>query len=140
MIDKSKKAFPFISVNLIGAMTVLLCFFVRSVADIGFFGVFLTKIVFEISPLCVIVIIALILAFNGAAFSSIDSNKSESGVLCSLLFGSLGGVIAVHTVNKGYEKAKAVKLIFNVHLWLCIYWVISWLLYQYDYYHFSVFR
>lgn len=140
MIDKSKKAFPFISVNLIGAMTVLLCFFVRPVADIGFFGVFLTKIVFEISPLCVIVIIALILALNAAAFSSIDSNKSESGVLCSLLFGSLGGIIAVHTVNKSCEKAKAVKLIFNVHLWLCIYFAISWLLYRYDYYHFSVFR
>ncbi|MGN1137737.1 MAG: hypothetical protein ACI4SF_16145 [Oscillospiraceae bacterium] len=140
MSAKTKKAFPYIAVNLIGAIIVLLCFFVRSVADIGFFGIFLTTIVFEISPLGVIVIVALILALNAAAFSSIDSNKSESGVLCSAFFGSLGGVIAIHTVNKGYEKAKAVKLIFNVHLWLCIYLLISWLLYRYDYYHFSVFR
>lgn len=140
MIDKSKKVIPFVSVNMIGAIIVLLCFFVRPAADIGFYFVFLTKIVFEISPLGVIVIVALILALNAAAFSNIDSNKSESGVLCSAFFGSLGGVIAVHTVNKGYEKAKAVKLIFNVHLWLCIYLLISWLLYRYDYYHFSVFR
>ncbi|MGN0604654.1 MAG: hypothetical protein ACI4I2_11830 [Oscillospiraceae bacterium] len=140
MSERLKSVFSFISVNLIGAMTVLLCFFVRTVADIGFLGIFLTTIVFEISPLFVIVIIALILSLNAAAFSSIDSNKSESGVLCSAFFGYLGGVIAVHTVNKSYEKAKAVKLVFNVHLWLCIYLLISWLLYRYDYYHFSVFR
>ena len=140
MSERLKSVFPFISINLIGAVIVLLCLFARPVADIGFFCIFLTKIVFEISPLFVIVIIALILALNGAAFSSIDSNKSESGVLCSLLFGSLGGIIAVYTVNKGFERAKAVKLIFNVHLWLCIYLLISWLLYQFDYYPFSVFR
>lgn len=140
MNSKIKKALPYIILNTAGAIVILLCFFVRPLAGIGFYFAFLIQMLYQLSPLGLIVIIALVLALNAAAFLKAEGGKPEPAILCSVFFGSLGGFTAVHTVNKGFEGTRSINIIFNVHLWISAYLAVSWLLYSFGYYSFTIWR
>lgn len=139
MSEKTKKALPYIAINSIGAILVLLCFFIETAAKIGFNCAYIIVLILVIKPVALIVSSVIILAVNAFAFMKTEDNKTEATVLCSVLFGSLGGFIAVSTVNKAFEKKETVKIIFNVHLWILAYLTVSCMLYSYGYYNFSIF-
>lgn len=139
MNEKTKKALPYIAINTIGAILVLLCFFIEHAANIGYSCTYIVVLILVIKPVTLIVFPVIILAVNACAFMKTENNKTDAAILCSVLFGSLGGFIAVSTVNKAFEKAETVKIIFNVHLWLSAYLAVSYLLYSYGYYNFSIF-
>ncbi|MCM1382193.1 MAG: hypothetical protein NC192_09665, partial [Muribaculaceae bacterium] len=133
MNEKSKKFLPYIAINAAGAITVLLCFFIEPLAAFGF-GVALVIItILVIEPVKLMIVSLIIIAVNTAAFIKVESGKTDSGILCSVFCGSLGGFAAVHTVNKKFEKTKTVNIIFNVHLWLLSYLGISYALYSFYY-------
>lgn len=121
-------------------MLVLLCFFIEPLAKLGINGAFIAVMIFLTKPAALMAASILILAVNAAAFMKAEDNKTDAAILCSVLFGSLGGFIAAHTVNKGFEKTETINIIFNIHLWISAYLAISYMLYSCGYYSFSIWR
>ncbi|MDE5740925.1 MAG: hypothetical protein K2H90_00585 [Oscillospiraceae bacterium] len=116
MSNKIKKALPYIIVNLVGAaLSVSSCFF-ESIAFIGFIGAILF-LKFPFFPL-----IILITIFNIAAFIVIVGKVSDdnpyAGLIFAILYGSLGALGGT-LFNRDYKFKKAVRIIFNAHIWLC---------------------
>lgn len=140
MSDKIKKALPYLTINTIGSMLVLLCFFIEPLAKLGINGAFIAVMIFLTKPAALMAASILILAVNAAAFMKAEDNKTDAAILCSVLFGSLGGFIAAHTVNKSFEKTETINIIFNIHLWISAYLAISYMLYSCGYYSFSIWR
>lgn len=138
MSEKFKKILPYIAINAVGAITVLLCFFIEPLASFGFGVALVILVIFLIEPVKLMIVSLIIIAVNTAAFIKVEDGKTDSGILCSLFCGSLGGFAAAHTVNKKFEKTKTVNIIFNVHLWLLSYLAISYMLYLF-YYGYSIF-
>lgn len=65
-----------------------------------------------------------VIAFNIAAMITVAKDKPAAGLLFSLPFGGLGAVIGT-LFNPSYEYENAVKVIFSIQLWLCIWAVVS---------------
>lgn len=131
------KKHPYIIINVCGLLLVLLCFFVEPIADFGASVVFVAATVLTIKFLALIFTTIFLLAINVAAFYQTESGSPENGVALSVFGGSLGAFAAVHTVNKKHEKTKIINLIFCIHIWLLIYLAVSYLLYLFEYYHWT---
>lgn len=134
------KKHPYIIINVCGLLLVLLCFFIEPVAYFGISVVFLAAIILFNNFLALIFTTAFLLGINVAAFYQTESGSPENGVALSVFGGSLGAFAAVHTVNKKHEKSKIINLIFCIQIWLLIYLTVSYLLYYFDYYHWTWFR
>ena len=134
------KKHPYIIINVCGLLLVLLCFFVEPIADFGASVVFVAAMVLTIKFLALIFTTIFLLTINVAAFYQTESGSPENGVALSVFGGSLGAFAAVHTVNKKHEKSKIINLIFCIQMWFLIYLTVSYLLYWFDYYHWTWFR
>lgn len=134
------KKHPYIIINVCGLLLVLLCFFIEPIAYFGISVVFLAAIILINNFLALIFTTAFLLGINVAAFYQTESGSPENGVALSVFGGSLGAFAAVHTVNKKHEKSKIINLIFCIQIWLLIYLTVSYLLYYFDYYHWTWFR
>ncbi len=112
--DKIKKALPYIIVNLTGAaLSVLSCFFDRiAIAGLIFAFPFLRMPLF---PLIVLITIFNIAACIIAGISA----DNYAGLIFAILYGHWGAFIGT-LLNRNYKYAKAVRVIFNAHIWICV--------------------
>lgn len=131
------KKHPYIIINVCGLLLALLCFFVESIACFGASILFIAEIVLINNFLVLIFTTAFLLIINVTAFYKTESGSPEKGVVLSVCGGSLGAFAAVHTVNKKYEKRKAINVIFNIHLCISAYFAVSFLLYWFGYYNWT---
>ena len=116
MSDKIKKALPYSIVNLIGAaLSMSSCFFV----EMAFIGAFACVIPYAyciyINPLALLIFAAL----NIAAFITVKKNKNAAGLTLSILYGFLGAFVGTF-FNRNYTYTKAVRIIFNAHIWALV--------------------
>lgn len=130
---------PYAVLNAAGILIVLLCFFAEPVARIGF-GIAFAAWLFTSELIMLICAAFIVAAVNAFAFISVKNNEPIFGILFTALGGFIGGFAAVHTVNKGYAKVRAVNLIFNGYVWLILYALAAFLLYRLDYYYFPLFK
>lgn len=128
------KKHPYIPLNVIGAVLVLLTFFSESVAAVGFSLVFAFGLVFA-NAAGIIAGIVFAASANAFAFVSVKNNEPMFGVVFSVLGGCIGGFAAVRAVRKDYARARAVGMIFNAYVWLAVYAAAAFLLYRFGYYH-----
>ena len=111
-----------IVINVLGFLFALSCFFSDTlplICAIVYFFAF--EIYWFIS-------LPLLLIINIIAAIAVTNNKSVLGIIFSLLCGSAGGFIVVHTINKNYAQTRIINLIFNVHIWFIIWLATSFLL------------
>lgn len=131
------KKHPYITINVCGLLLVLLCFFIEPIANFGISIVLVAAIVLINNFLALIFTTAFLLGINVAAFYQTESGSPKNGVALLVFGGSLGAFAAVHTVNKKHEKTKIINLIFCIQMWILIYLAVSYLLYWFDYYHWT---
>lgn len=121
MNDKLKKALPYIIVNLAGAALSVSACFIEIIA----FGGMIGAIPFFKLPFFPTII--LITIFNIAAFIVIVGKLSDdnpyAGLIFAILYGHWGALVGT-LFNRDYKYAKAVRIIFNIHIWLCV-WCFS---------------
>lgn len=134
------KKHPYIIISGCGLLLVLFCFFVEPIADFGMSAVFIAAMILIRGFWSVIFTTVFLLVINVAAFYQTESGSPENGVALSVFGGSLGAFAAVHTVNKKHEKTKIINLIFCIQIWVLIYLTASYLLYYFDYYHWTWLR
>lgn len=120
------KKHPCIAVSIVGFLAILLNFFSEQFAAYG-----LGLILFFILALRFAGVI--LVGVNIAAMLSIANDKSAAGVILSLPLGGLGAMIGL-LFNSSYEKETAVKVIFSVQLWVIIWAIFSFVLFNFDYY------
>ena len=128
------KKHPYIIINVLGFLITLACFFSETLAGFGFILIFII-VLFSAFGICLLILFAI----NIAAFLAVAYDKSVLGILLSLPFGSLGAFIAMKTCNISHKSDKAIKIIFNIHIWIVVWIAVSFLLYLLGYYDFSIF-
>lgn len=127
-------------------------FFGNLAESLGF-GTFEAYMIMEYMPAFLSAVILTVL--NIIAFRCIKKNKNISGMIFTLLLGTAGlltvgmtsqsyaypviGFFAVGAFmgtlfNREYKYAKAVRIIFNIQLWICVWLLVSYLLYALGYY------
>lgn len=115
MNEKTKKALPYIIVNLAGAALSVSACFIHMIAIIAVIG---AGIHFGyVIPIHLTLLIFI--AFNIAAFISVKKDKNSAGLTFSIIYGSLGALIGT-LFNRDYKYAKAVRIIFNAKIWICL--------------------
>ena len=70
-------------------------------------------------------ILIFIIYINIAAFRAVKNDRPVVGIIFSILLGSIGGFIATRTENENYNKTKVINIIFNIHMWIIIWSIIS---------------
>lgn len=115
---------PYLTINIIGLLLAVMCFFSEQLAEYGFWLVF-AAVMYSALGVCLLILLAI----NICAFYAVKNDKSVLGVLLSLPFGSPGAFIAVNTCNTGYKRDKAIKIIFNIHVWIVVWIAVSFLLF-----------
>lgn len=113
--EKIKKALPYIIVNLAGALISLLSLF----TEFGFipFNIFYgaANIAENIGEsIFIIIIIINILSLNVVLL-----NISFVGLILSILCGSFGAFVGT-LMNRNFKYAKIVRIVFNIHIWICV--------------------
>lgn len=98
------------------------------------FILFLFGVLYDLVPILVPI---LIITMNLIAFSTVKKDK-PTGIIPTILGGEIGAFIAVHTVNHDYREKKAVNIIFCVFLCVFVWMSLSFWLYYYGYYEFSL--
>lgn len=120
------KKHPCWAVAVVGIMAILLDFFIGQFAAYGWVSMLFIMLFFGIVGIFVLI-------FNIAAMIAVSNDKPVAGVIFSLLLGGLGAFIAT-LFNPSYEKEKTVKVIFSIQLWLVIWAVVSFMLFELGYY------
>lgn len=114
MSDKVKKALPYIIVNLAGAALAVLSCFSGIIAIVAVLA--LIPFVYIITlPVSLLIFIIL----NIAAFVAVKKDKNAAGLTLAILCGSLGALVGT-LFNRDYKYAKALRIIFNAHIWICV--------------------
>ncbi len=123
-------------INIIGALLIILTFFIELLAGFGLLALIVIVILMNLHmvPLLILVVIGI----NIAAYFTVYNNKTVPGVLLSVLGGSIGGVIAVHRTGEMFTAWKAVKIIFQIEMWLLAWLVTGLLLWVFEYYELSL--
>lgn len=123
MSDKIRKALPYIIVNLTGAVLAALSYFwgimttpIGYVLLIPFLPMLL---IFKLEFFALIILAIL----NIAACIFIIHDKSIVGLIFAIFCGSSLGAFVGILANRDFKYAKAVKLIFNINIWLCVCWI-----------------
>lgn len=119
MSDKFKKALPYIIVNLTGAALLVSTFFIGITAALGFVAVSIPLGFIIPRPTLLIIII-----LNIAAFVAVNEDKNIAGLTLAIPYGSLGALVGT-LFNRDYKYAKAVRIIFNAHIWICVWGICS---------------
>lgn len=132
------------------------CVLTYGVIHIPLYGLFLKIVDFEYCEAAIVILFALILlALNISAFICIKKDKNIAGIVLSILLGFVGivieslmtqsfvylvvGFFAVGSfigtlVNRDFKYVKAIKVIFNIQLWIYIWVAISCLLFYFEYF------
>lgn len=118
-------------INILGALLIILTFFIWQFAAFGFAAAFVIAML-DLEPLLILVVIVI----NIAAYYAVYSKKTVPGVLLTILGGSIGGAIAVHRIGEEFTARKAVKTIFQIEMWLLAWLLTGLLLYWFGYYEF----
>ncbi len=119
-------------VNILGALLIILTFFIEPLAGFGFLAGIVIKLFggFVLLP---------ILGINIAAYFTVYNNKTVPGMILTVLGGGIGGAIAVHHTGEEFPARKAVITVFQIEMWLLAWLLIGFLLYWFGYYEFSIF-
>lgn len=116
MRDKLNKALPYIIVNLLGALISLLSWFTE-------FGFIPFNIFYEAADIAVNIgvqgVFIIIIIINILSFSVVLINISAVGLILSILCGSFGS-FAGTLMNRDFKYAKIVRIVFNIHIWICV--------------------
>lgn len=123
MRDKIKKALPYIIVNLIGAALAALSYFWGIMTTpVGFIFMipFLPMLLIFKLEFFALIILAML---NIAACIFIIHDKSIAGLIFAIFCGSSLGTFIGTLANRDFKYAKAVRLIFNINIWLCVCWI-----------------
>jgi len=117
-------------INILGALLIILTFFIESFASVGFAAGFIL-IAFAW------IMIPVIIGINIAAYLTVSREKVVSGVLLMILGGSIGGVIAVDCTGNEFSARKVIETVFQIKMWLLAWLVTGFLLYAFGYYEVS---
>ena len=120
----------YVIINALGSIITLTCFFCRQWAA---FALILFFTFFEYLGIA-LAILTILFVINIAAFFAVKNNQSVLGVIFSLLCGSIGGFSAAYFTNENFAKAKALKLIFNIQMWIIVWIVLPSILFFNEYY------
>ena len=124
-------------IDIIGIALTVSLFFIEDLAQpLGVWTIFLC-LMLKFIPILLIILIAIILAVNIAAYKLVKNNKA-TGIIPSLLGGIIGGYIAIQTSYRSYCGEKIIRNIFKVFIWICILVVTSGLLVLSGYYDFYI--
>ena len=135
---------------------VILCGLIYGVIHIPLYRLFLKIVDFDYCEAAIVILFALILlTLNISAFICIKKDKNIAGIVLSILLGFVGivieslmahsfaylvvGFFAVGSfigtlVNRDFKYVKAIKVIFNIQLWIYIWIAVSYLLFYFEYF------
>lgn len=123
MSEKSSKA-PYIILNLVGAVfAVLSYFFGIMTTPVGFIFVIPFLPILLTLQLEFFTVIIFVIILNIAACIFIIYDKSIVGLIFAILCGSSLGAFVGTLANRDFKYTKAVRLIFNINIWLCVCWI-----------------
>ena len=74
---------------------------------------------------------------NVVAYNAIKSNK-RAGIISVILGGIIGAFVAIRIENPDYYAKNVITVIFRILLWFIIYVLVSFSLYYFEYYTFSL--
>ena len=114
------------AVSIVGFLAILLNFFSEQFAALGLLAAIW---LIAAAVLAGVVLIGI----NIASMLLVAKDKPIAGVLLSLPLGGLGAVIGT-LFNPSYKYETAVKVIFSVQLWVIIWAIFSFILFNFDYY------
>ncbi len=120
------KKHPCMAVSIVGFLAILLNFFSEQFAALGLLAAIW---LIAAAVLAGVVLIGI----NIASMLLVAKDKPIAGVLLSLPLGGLGAVIGT-LFNPSYKYETAVKVIFSVQLWVIIWAIFSFILFNFDYY------
>ncbi len=118
-------------VNILGALLIGFTFFIESFALVGY-GAGFILIAFAW------ILIPVFIGINIAAYFTVRKEKVVSGVLLSVLGGSIGGAIAVEYTDNDFSARKVIETVFQIKMWLLAWLVTGFLLYLFGYYELSL--
>ena len=119
-------------INILGALLIILTFFIEPLAGFGLLaGILLVEAVFEG---LVLILILIVIGINIGAYFTVYNNKTVPGVLLSVLGGGIGGAIAVYHTGEEFPAKKAVITVFQIEMWLLAWLLTGFLLYAFRYY------
>lgn len=122
---------PYLIINAAGLLLVAACF---AAEPLSLLFSFAPLFILFYGGIITVIIGIVLLVINLIAAAAVESNKPVLGILFSLLCGSVGGFIAAHTTNKNYSKTKVINLIFNAHMWVITWFIVSCILWWTGYY------
>ncbi len=125
-------------INIIGALLIILTFFIETLAGFGFLAGLVIVMLMELYGLGLILIL-IVIGINIAAYFTVYNNKTVPGMILTVLGGGIGGAIAVHHTGEEFPARKAVKTIFQIEMWLLAWLLTGFLLYWFGHYEFSIF-
>lgn len=110
-----KKALPYIIVNLLGALISLLSWFTE-------FGFIPFNIFYDAANIAENIgesIFTIIIIINILSLNAVLLNISSVGLILSILCGSFGAFVGT-LMNRDFKYAKIVRIVFNIHIWICV--------------------
>lgn len=133
-----KKAMPYILINIICPILLLIWYFSNDVSFIILSllvyagiaeAVYAMVTLHDISSFItgLITVLAVVLV-NIFAFRSVKKDKVKAGIILSLFGGTVCSFIAVKTVNRDYRAKTAVYVIFNIFIWILAWLVSPWII------------
>ena len=108
------KAHP---INAFGIIIAVLCFYCRY--SIGYFCTSIITNIYYFSPIGFAAVLIIGFLANAAAFIMVKKDSPSDIIVLSVLFGSLGAFIGI-LFNREYKYTKAVKIIFNIQVWIFV--------------------
>ena len=115
---------PYLTINIIGILSVILCFLSEQWADIGATLTLWIMLFFAMG-----IGFIVLLVINIASFLAVKNDRKILGILLSLPLGSLGAFLAVALSNSEYEFEEMLTAIFSVHIWFVLWLIASYIAY-----------
>lgn len=125
--------------NIVCLILVSMAFFVEGIAALGLVIVLLVYISIGTDEFLILsAIVIFLLVMNNLAYNAIKKDKL-AGIIPAVLGGTIGAFAAVRNENPDYRAKKVIHILFTILIWACVWVALSYLLYNYSYYDFSLF-
>lgn len=125
--------------NIVCLILVSMAFFVEGIAALGLVIVLLVYISIGTDEFLILsAIVIFLLVMNNLAYNAIKKDKLV-GIIPAVLGGTIGAFAAVRNENPDYRAKKVIHILFTILIWACVWVALSYLLYNYSYYDFSLF-
>ncbi|MBQ8827288.1 MAG: hypothetical protein IJ007_09360 [Oscillospiraceae bacterium] len=108
------KNHPFATINAVGFLILSLCCIFHQIADPAVWTMAMILFLYRWFVIIWCVISSI------AAFISVKCRNGTAAAVTSVVGGFLGGFIAVNVFDADKETEQAVKVIFNIYIWLII--------------------